>query len=91
MAYARWGTDSDVYVYLSTGGSLTCCGCSMGHRGHFGDTASMLMHLAEHVTNGDRVPKHVFEAIAEDCEANDAYIRGHKDGIELVTGRKKDA
>lgn len=72
MSYARFGCDgSDVYVYASGDGVVTCCGCSLGDSWNFA-LREMVAHLREHEARGDHVPKYVFERLerelAEDSE-----------------------
>lgn len=60
MSYARFGQDgSDVYIFMSTGGWLECCWCSLGETFEASSTAEMLAHIDEHRSVGDFVPGHV--------------------------------
>lgn len=87
MAYARFSKGpgetraSDVYVFMSTGGWLECCGCKIayedgtphgtpgsGSRKAF-STAGMVAHLREHAARGHYVPGYVIPAMeADDAE-----------------------
>jgi hypothetical protein len=78
MSYARWGPDSDVYVFLSIRGHLECCGCTLpgagGRSQTFASTVGMLVHLAAHERAGQRVPGHALEELREDQDENDAWM-----------------
>lgn len=87
MAYIRWSSpghpwpyDSDVYVFLSTGGGVECCACCLERGGddlHFRawSAVEILVHLAEHLDAGHAVPDEAFERIAADAETIDAECR----------------
>lgn len=64
MSYARFGSDSDVYVYDS--GFLVCCGCVIQDTSHFKTARLMLEHLNQHTKLGHRVPDYTIEEIKED-------------------------
>lgn len=55
MSYARFGEESDVYVYASTSG-FSCCGCSLTPTYDFVSRTALLLHLQQHIAHGDRVP-----------------------------------
>ncbi|MCI0569956.1 MAG: hypothetical protein L0Y66_04325 [Myxococcaceae bacterium] len=77
MAYARFGRDSDVYVFLSTRGGIECCRCALiGDASSFValTTAEILEHLEQHRTRGHRVPDDCIAALDADAEENDAQI-----------------
>ena len=64
MAFARFGHDSDVYVYASTDGGVECCGCHLhGERSFpsFFDADSLLAHLNDHIEAGHRVPVEILD------------------------------
>jgi hypothetical protein len=73
MSYARFW-DSDVYIYASTNGGLTCCMC------HFGDmmesffyadsTQEMVDHLKAHERVGDRLPPTIYDDLWRDDLVN---------------------
>lgn len=77
MAYARFGRDSDVYVFLSTQGGLECCRCDL-----LGESASyiakttpeMLTHHEQHRARGHRVPEDCIADLEADAVENDADI-----------------
>lgn len=56
MSYARFGDDSDVYVYADVGGYVACCGCILGDKWDFHSPAEIVSHLQEHVSVGHKVP-----------------------------------
>ena len=64
MAYARYGLDSDVYVYADTRGGYTCERCpKVGESFRCSTAAEMVAHLLdEHRAKGHRVPD---DAIAD--------------------------
>ena len=58
MSYARFTSDSDVYVFRHVGG-YECCGCHLKEPwGSFRckTIPEMLCHLEEHKNVGDEVP-----------------------------------
>jgi hypothetical protein len=69
MAFARFGRDSDVYVYADTRGGYSCERCpKVGESYHCQTAQEMVAHLIQfHRGRGDRVPD---DAIAE-LEGND--------------------
>ncbi|WP_141619468.1 hypothetical protein [Myxococcus sp. AB036A] len=63
MAYARFGRDSDVYVYEDTRGGFTCERCpSVGQQFRCATAVEMATHLRQHRAKGDVVPE---DAIVE--------------------------
>lgn len=70
MSYARFGPDSDVYVFFNTSGVMECCACSLQH----GDTwtcataAKMLDHLRHHQHAGHKVPPSAMMRLAADAQ-----------------------
>lgn len=94
MSYARFSDDSSVYVFLAVNGHLECCACLFA--GGFGggycaySTQAMLDHLQEHIDAGHDVPDSCIERLKENREANDAYIRGHKDAPALISHESSD-
>lgn len=63
MAYARHGSDSDVYFYRHPNG-LTCI-CTLLR--NF-TTWEMLLHLGVHARHGDRVPPTAMERLIGDLK-----------------------
>jgi hypothetical protein len=59
MALARFGRDSDVYVYEDSRGGYTCQACELLQRGEFrcATAAEMIPHLLAHRARGDGVPE----------------------------------
>ena len=76
MSYARWGPDSDVYVYESDG--WECCGCELIHHGTdcFATLSALSDHLKEHEKAGHKVP--------QDCWDRIEYE--HRTGCGLLSG-----
>jgi len=69
VAYARFGEDSDVYVFPNPQGRLECCDCDLGGVREFDSTQAMIDHLAEHRAAGHKVPDYIEpELIAENDE-----------------------
>ena len=83
MAYARYGSDSDVYVYLSAD-YLLCMQCNVeglefNSQGAIAyTTADMLKHLEQHRAVGDKVPDECVECLKQDAEENDAWIAQYR-------------
>lgn len=70
MAYARFGEDSDVYVFMSTRG-LECLRCDLSPPAFVGSsTDEMITHLAKHREAGDRMPPGIEDDLREDDEEN---------------------
>ena len=69
MSYARFGEDSNVYVYLIDDGWLTC---SSRHDEDFyaESTAEMVEHLEAHKAAGDLVPDDVIPTLWRDDAEN---------------------
>lgn len=65
MSYARFGPDSDVYVF-GTATGYECCRCAFqppsSHE--VATAAEMIAHLREHRAAGHRVPEDAFEDLA---------------------------
>lgn len=70
MSYARFGDDSDVYVYMGRDG-LCCCACRRGENRKHLSTDDMINHLREHVAAGDTVPDDVIPDLEADREDNE--------------------
>lgn len=64
MSYARYGRDSDVYVFQTMSG-FECCGCSLFPDGNFDclGRAEMIGHLISHRNSGDQVPEEALERL----------------------------
>ena len=73
MAYARFGDNSDVYVY-STGADLICQRCCLGPEFSFyaETTAAMIAHLEAHQAAGHKVPDDTIPRLIEDQVETDA-------------------
>ncbi len=65
MSYARFGAESDVYVYRDSEWGFTCCACDLdpaegdrediyGRR--FETRAELMAHMHRHAVAGDSVP-----------------------------------
>lgn len=62
MSYARFGPESDVYVYASVAGHVECCGCLIGDQWDFYSPEDVVTHLSEHVTAGHKVDPGLLDA-----------------------------
>lgn len=73
MSWARWGPDSDVYVFEDVAGGVTCCGCSLSGATlasfNASDPSELVAHFAAHLTQGDLVPLGL-------CVRLDEYAKG---------------
>ncbi|OLC10195.1 MAG: hypothetical protein AUH39_02680 [Chloroflexi bacterium 13_1_40CM_67_9] len=77
MSYARFGPDSDVYVYASTAGGVECCRCRFiaetqeppRNNAVMVDEDEMIAHLKKHRRAGHRVPNEAFEELRADRDA----------------------
>jgi len=67
MAYARWGNDSDVYVYQmeleDASRVFTCCMCEIEKDFYCDTRQEMIEHLAKHKKAGDKVPGSAFQRL----------------------------
>ena len=70
MSYARFGSSSDVYIFMSTQGHLECCGCILGDRWEFDSTQAMVDHIAVHRAVGHTVPDGIEDDLRADDQAN---------------------
>ena len=70
MSYARFGSDSSVYVFETCGGVFECCGCES----NFETSGLIIAHLNEHRAKGDLVPDYTYEQIILDHPNLDAKI-----------------
>ena len=78
MSYCRFGRDSDVYMYPSALGGITCCACklnpiadglwwgsqSFSHR-------DALLHLQAHLEAGHLVPQCAIDRLEEEIEGGE--------------------
>jgi hypothetical protein len=74
MAYARFGQDSDVYVFEDVGGFLCCMRCQFSESREIRTRSrgEMIEHLWAHRGAGEKVPEHAFEELrAEIAELGD--------------------
>ena len=67
MAYARFGRDSDVYVYQDTRGGYTCERCpEVGSQFRCNTSAEMVSHLLGHLAKGHKVPSDAVEELRQE-------------------------
>lgn len=63
MAFARFGPDSDVYVY-DTDRGFTCERCpGIGQSFDCITASEMVAHLQDHIQKGDKVPAEVLNEL----------------------------
>lgn len=77
MSYARFGVDSDVYVFLASDHVLECGGCALAGKGGrtvFKSTAEIVVHLQQHREAGGRVPDSCIETLRADEKDNAALL-----------------
>ncbi len=70
MSYARFGEDSDVYIYKSTdkdGNDVWVCD-EVSRVYEFKTIPELLKHLEEHIKNGDKVPGYCFQELLDELE-----------------------
>jgi hypothetical protein len=75
MSYARWGAESDVYVF-GTGDRLICCECTLDvvDGSFICDTPlEMIAHLVTHVVAGHRVPYSAVGRLADEAAHPEQY------------------
>jgi len=74
MSFVRWGSDSDVYVFVNTESLyFTCCACIMEEESKTGfnddfvceRTSEMIEHLKQHIKEGHNVPDRALESLKE--------------------------
>ena len=77
MSYARFGPDSDVYVFLNVHGFFECCGCILREEtGYsFTSTADLIKHLERHKAEGHKVPDEAILGLQDEAKENDERIR----------------
>jgi hypothetical protein len=81
MSYARL-SHCDVYVFLSVGGHLKCCMCSLGPDITATKTDDMVAHLDAHRAAGHDVPDDTYTSLREDQKVNDRWMRLVADGVD---------
>jgi len=70
MAFARFGRDSDVYVYEDTDGGFVCERCpAVGQEYRCQKAAEMVTHLLEHRNRGQRVPEDAMEELRSEANS----------------------
>ena len=84
MSYARWGTDSDIYLFAHAGGFVQCCGCFLLIGWESKDLHSseeVVAHMQEHVDNGHLVPADLLDPTLYDPTDFEPYtaVSGRKD------------
>jgi hypothetical protein len=72
MAYARFGKDSDVYIYASSEGGYACDRCSLPgaevSQRLLRSSAEAIEHLLAHRSAGQKVPDRAIREIESDEE-----------------------
>lgn len=84
MSYARWGSESDVYVYAHYLGYVQCCGCLLGESDpdnvwnksvNLGSREEVVAHMMEHVEVGHTIPTDLLDPYTYDLEDFTPYER----------------
>lgn len=69
MAYARFGRDSDVYVYADSRGGFTCERCpTIGKQFRCATAAEMVTHLTDHRLRGQQVPAEAIDQLKDEAQ-----------------------
>ena len=78
MSYCRFGRDSDVYMYPSALGGITCCSCKLSpvaddwrRDSQLFSYEDALAHLQEHLKAGHLVPQCAIDRLKEEIEGSD--------------------
>lgn len=81
MSYARFGADSDVYMYHHVGGFIDCCACSLneGKRTLLNTRSEAISHLIKHKEAGHMVPEHTIERLQEELKSIGEHISSRKE------------
>ena len=69
MAYARFGEDSDVYIYLHLNNNYICCNCGLNANKDFDcqTPKQMIAHLIQHhIKLKHKIPKHTMYRLQEE-------------------------
>jgi hypothetical protein len=80
VSYARWSTDSDVYVYAAVGGGFICEDCPRDSLHRCATAREMIEHLLGHRAKGDLVPESALEALRE-AATPDVYVDEEVPGL----------
>ncbi len=77
MSYARFGPNSDVYVYEDVGGFLCCMRCDLSDAGkRTNSRGEMIEHLEAHRRAGHKVPDDATEELkAEVTKSGDLVTK----------------
>ncbi len=78
MSYARFSSESDVYVYASANGGIECSRCRFiadsqeppRNNAVMVDEDEMIAHLEKHRRAGHRVPDDAFDQLRTDRDAH---------------------
>ena len=68
MSYCRFGTESDVYVFMCITGALECCACRLDGPQRFLSTQAMIDHLDAHRAAGHKVPDRAIARLREEAQ-----------------------
>lgn len=79
MAHARFGHDSDVYVYADSRGGYTCEPCpDVGQTFRCATAAAMADHLrSEHMAKGHRVPADAIEELVSIVRRTNSFTSSY--------------
>ena len=103
MSYARWGTQSDVYLFESIYGVLECTGClrngSTGFSwissriedvGRLCATRQTLQHLDQHRRAGDQVPAYAYTRLFQERHMTDEQLYGGARHANISSASEKE-
>lgn len=70
MSYARFGANSDVYLYSHAGGFVDCCGCKLtvDSSVELHSVEGITAHMREHVDAGHQVDPELLDAATYEGE-----------------------
>lgn len=77
MSYARFGPNSDVYVYSDVSGYIACCGCLLGDREDFHSIPEIVTHMGDHAAAGHKVHPALLDPETFDGETFTAICRAY--------------
>jgi hypothetical protein len=73
VSWARFGSNSEVYIFEDVRGGITCCACSLeekvnGYHADFNcdDDRTMHWHVIEHAKSGHLIPDYLRERIQDE-------------------------
>ena len=76
MSYARWGEDSDVYMYHHVNGFIECCGCDLegGYSVVLQTRTDAVKHLMKHKKEEHKVPRYTIKRLRGEIKTIGEHI-----------------